>query len=329
MIQKTKTISVVMCTYNGAKYLKEQLDSIINQTYPIFELIIQDDCSTDTTMILLDEYKKGYPFIQIHNNEKRKGINGNFFSAIEKATGDYIAISDQDDIWELDKLEKQMDAIADKLLCFCFSVPFSDTVKVGADLRIPNFEIERMLYISAIAGHTMLLSRQLLPLIPAKQKLSQEFVYDFIIQIVAAAYESISFCSSTKVNHRRFLGAATYTPIQNYSKSLSNILSNIKRTFSLYKELRPAIKQRLFNITELLSSLSIESKSKNSALKLAKYQMSNSIQDFILMEFYCVKYRDHLFYTKEKNQFLAVLRAFYFPISCSDYFRWMSKSCKK
>ena len=45
-----KSVSVVMCTYNGAKYIREQLDSIINQTYPIFEIIIQDDCYTDDTV---------------------------------------------------------------------------------------------------------------------------------------------------------------------------------------------------------------------------------------------------------------------------------------
>ena len=51
-----KKVSVVMCTYNGAKYIREQLDSIINQTYPIFEIIIQDDCSTDDTVDIIREY---------------------------------------------------------------------------------------------------------------------------------------------------------------------------------------------------------------------------------------------------------------------------------
>jgi len=52
-----------MCTYNGAKYIREQLDSIINQTYPIFEIIIQDDCSTDDTVDIIREYAETHSFI--------------------------------------------------------------------------------------------------------------------------------------------------------------------------------------------------------------------------------------------------------------------------
>ena len=99
-----KTVSVVMCTYNGAPYLRQQLDTIINQTYPIHELIVQDDQSTDDTMAILVEYAARYPFMQIHRKQQRKGINDNFYSAMAYATGDYIALSDQDDIWHSNKL---------------------------------------------------------------------------------------------------------------------------------------------------------------------------------------------------------------------------------
>ena len=68
-----------MCTYNGEKYIREQLDSIVAQTYPIHELIIQDDCSTDKTFDILTEYKSKYQIIQIYRNTQNKGINPNFF----------------------------------------------------------------------------------------------------------------------------------------------------------------------------------------------------------------------------------------------------------
>ena len=54
--KKTKNVSIILCTYNGARFLREQLDSIVNQTYPIYELIIQDDCSTDSTESIAKEY---------------------------------------------------------------------------------------------------------------------------------------------------------------------------------------------------------------------------------------------------------------------------------
>ena len=59
-----KRVSVVLCTYNGEKYIREQLESIVSQTYPIHELLIQDDCSTDATPLIIEEYKEKYPFIR-------------------------------------------------------------------------------------------------------------------------------------------------------------------------------------------------------------------------------------------------------------------------
>ena len=95
-----KTVSVVMCTYNGEKYLREQMDSILAQTYPIHEIIVCDDCSTDGTMNILQEYATKFPFIKVHRNTRNKGCNQNFhdiFYQVSKKV-DYIAISDQDDI---------------------------------------------------------------------------------------------------------------------------------------------------------------------------------------------------------------------------------------
>ena len=123
--KKTKNVSIILCTYNGARFLREQLDSIVNQTYPIYELIIQDDCSTDSTESIAKEYVEKFPFIKFVKNETNKGINLNFFSAISRATGEYIAISDQDDIWELNKIEKQIDCIGDHLFCAGLTKPFS------------------------------------------------------------------------------------------------------------------------------------------------------------------------------------------------------------
>mgnify|MGYP003081550613 FL=1 len=63
-----KSVSIVLCTYNGAKYLQEQLDSILAQTYPMHEIIIQDDGSTDNTWQILEKYEEKYPLIHIYHN---------------------------------------------------------------------------------------------------------------------------------------------------------------------------------------------------------------------------------------------------------------------
>lgn len=72
------SISVVMCTYNGDKYLEQQIDSILCQTYPIHELIIQDDCSTDRTVTIIEAYQKRDPRVKLYINEAPLGFNYNF-----------------------------------------------------------------------------------------------------------------------------------------------------------------------------------------------------------------------------------------------------------
>lgn len=70
-----KTVSVVMCTYNGERFLREQLDSILAQTYPLREIIIQDDGSTDATPAICREYEARYPIVRFIQNEHNLGYN--------------------------------------------------------------------------------------------------------------------------------------------------------------------------------------------------------------------------------------------------------------
>ena len=67
-------VNVLISTYNGEKYLRQQLDSILAQTYPIQELIVQDDCSTDATLAILQEYEAKVPFIQVIENTHNLGF---------------------------------------------------------------------------------------------------------------------------------------------------------------------------------------------------------------------------------------------------------------
>lgn len=100
-------ISIVISSYNGSSHIIEQLDSIRNQTRTPDEVLICDDCSTDSTPEIVNKY------IKIHSlnnwriviNQENKGWKRNFIDGIEKSTGDLIFTCDQDDIWRTDKLE--------------------------------------------------------------------------------------------------------------------------------------------------------------------------------------------------------------------------------
>lgn len=101
------TVSIALCTYNGEKYLSEQLNSYLLQTRLPDELIICDDCSTDSTTSILNSFKKRASFsVLINRNEKTLGSTGNFEKAISLCSGDIIFLSDQDDVWMPEKIEE-------------------------------------------------------------------------------------------------------------------------------------------------------------------------------------------------------------------------------
>ncbi|MDR2423258.1 MAG: glycosyltransferase family 2 protein [Prevotellaceae bacterium] len=102
---RQKLISVALATCNGEKFIREQLNSILWQTYPNFEIVIADDCSTDSTPEILKEYAEKYPNVSIYPNVQKVGMVKNFEKALRHCKGDFIAFADQDDIWLPDKLQ--------------------------------------------------------------------------------------------------------------------------------------------------------------------------------------------------------------------------------
>ena len=104
-----------MATYNGERFIREQLESIARQTLSPFELIVTDDNSSDRTVEIIRDFARSAPFpVRVHRNEKRLWYRENFFSAASRCTGDLIAFSDQDDVWLDEKLAKCANALRDE-----------------------------------------------------------------------------------------------------------------------------------------------------------------------------------------------------------------------
>lgn len=97
-------ISVAMTSFNGEKYIQKQLDSILNQTLKVDEIIVCDDGSTDRTIEILKQYP-----VTLYQNEKNLGYRLNFKKAMELCSGDFVFLCDQDDIWYENKVEKMVD----------------------------------------------------------------------------------------------------------------------------------------------------------------------------------------------------------------------------
>ena len=113
-METTQKIDILLATYNGEKYIKEQLDSILNQTYKNIRILINDDASTDNTANIIREYEKMYPHIikPIYQtiNQYKLGIGISKTFLYPKAKGEYIALCEGDDYWtDKNKLQIQID----------------------------------------------------------------------------------------------------------------------------------------------------------------------------------------------------------------------------
>lgn len=154
-------VSIALCTYNGDRFLQEQIESILLQTYVNISLVIVDDFSTDNTRLILSEYS-GLSRCQIYYNDRNIGSTKSFEKCISLCTGDIIALSDQDDIWELFKIERMLGAHGDNTLLYHDSQLFSAddpglSEKVSDTYNFVKGECNlSFIFKNCIPGHSMM-----------------------------------------------------------------------------------------------------------------------------------------------------------------------------
>jgi hypothetical protein len=211
-------IGIVLCTYNGERYLAAQLDSILAQERLPDEVLVQDDGSSDRTLAILDSYAAKVPFtFNVVRNPQNLGFVRNFEQAIKRCGADVIAMSDQDDYWRSDKL-KTMEQIfrSDARV----SVLFSEAEMVDDRLAPLGYGLLRALSVSdtdleRIRRHDflpVLLRRNLAP--GATMALRAERAHKMLpvpegayhdewLTVVAAAFHELGFCAEPLIRYRQ------------------------------------------------------------------------------------------------------------------------------
>ena len=249
MNQEFKKISVVMCTFNGAKYLAEQLDSILAQSYSNIEIIVVDDCSTDNTFEILKNYQPKDSRIQVFQNSKNLGFVQNFSKAISLATGDYIALADQDDIWKPYKLEKFANDIQNHLLIYSDAVLIApDGQSLNRELTRPNDHLvsghcnQAFLFKNCVSGNTLMFKRELLQYILPIPNVS---FHDIWIAFIASSLGTIAYTEEALVYYRRHESQVTNTQKEK-KKGLSCLLQTPKRKIEKSRQKTNEI-QRILN----------------------------------------------------------------------------------
>lgn len=231
------TCLVLMCTYNGERFLREQIESILSQEGVAVSIRIADDCSSDSTVKILDEYAVKYPNISYSVNTSNKNFTYNFIDllfSVKDTSFDYYAFSDQDDIWMPDKLQRAIRMIGEKGqqhdgTLYCSNLYVADIqgrpVGLEEDESIRKTNRCTYLYENICTGCTMVFDKrfmeQCVKYYPQGIRLHDHWF--FLIAVYTAAW---IYDSDSRILYRQH--------IDNQVGSKSNIDSSLSAQFSRF-----------------------------------------------------------------------------------------------
>ena len=206
-------VSIALCTYNGEKYVREQLESLLHQSYSNLEIIISDDASSDDTRRIIEDYRSNRQ-VKIFFQPNNLRITNNFEFAMLQATGEYVTFADQDDIWLPEKIEELYFAIGDKNLVYCDSKLMDEQSnklnKKISDLRnmYSGNETTGFVFSNVVWGHAMMISKNLLPYVLPVPK---DIPYDIWIAFKAATLGGIKYLNKPLTLYRQHATSDTKT----------------------------------------------------------------------------------------------------------------------
>jgi glycosyltransferase involved in cell wall biosynthesis len=219
-------ISILLAAYNGEKYIAEQIESLLSQTYQDFKLYINDDKSTDSTYAIITKYAQEFPnkIIASQNEENAGSAKHNFLQMMIEHKNDYVMLCDQDDIWLPDKILKSFARIKDMEKEYGAAAPilvYTNLTVVKDNLEVIEYSYEKMsnksfdksslnfaVAMNNVAGCTAMYNRALSDLILPVQaqacaKAEYIVMHDWWLYLIAAAFGKISAIHYPTILHRQ------------------------------------------------------------------------------------------------------------------------------
>lgn len=212
-IAEQQLVSIALCTYNGENFLVKQLESLLSQSYKNIEIIAVDDCSGDNTWDILRDYAARDNRLFISQNAKNIGYTRNFEKAIKLCKGSFIALADQDDIWEISKITILMESVSDHVLVYHNS-DFVDAKSerigestMGSRLRMYQGQSCLPFILSnCISGHAALFSKELLKYL---MPFDERFYHDWWLAYVAFNIGKVKYVDEVLVHYRQHQASIT------------------------------------------------------------------------------------------------------------------------
>ena len=209
-------IDILMATYNGEKYLKEQIESILNQTYTNFRLIISDDCSTDRTRDIIKEFENKDNRIISYFQKQNLGYVKNFEFLLTKVENEIYMLSDQDDVWNDTKVEhtysklKECDAdivftdlevVNEKLETIYPS--FNDFMLLSRKIKKYGNDYKMQYLYNCVTGCTLMSKKKFLDKILPIPTYSKYAIHDTWIGIIVSIYGKIAYLDEKTIKYRQ------------------------------------------------------------------------------------------------------------------------------
>jgi len=233
-------VDILLATYNGEKYLEEQLQSILSQTHQNFRLIIRDDLSSDATPRIIEKYAKAHPDkIQSIASKENLGVKRNFSALMETSQAAYVMFADQDDCWMQDKITKTLETMKCAELKYGVMTPLlvhSDLIVTDENMQqiAPSFwehtnikpnsflGLNRFLTQNMVTGCTMMLNKSLRQLAyPIPQ---DSPMHDWWVALVASAFGKIEILNEPTLFYRQHssntLGAKKFGSVNHIKERL-------------------------------------------------------------------------------------------------------------
>lgn len=154
-------VSIVMPSYNSAKFIEKSIDSVLNQTYKNWELLVIDDCSSDNSLELVEKYTQIDSRIKLITNEKNLGVAESRNRGLAEAKFSYVAFLDSDDVWDQNKLQIQVDFMIANKAAISFTQYYRINEldeKIGEVNRIP----EKVDYFDLLKGNSIAMSTSMM-----------------------------------------------------------------------------------------------------------------------------------------------------------------------
>lgn len=243
-----KKVAVIMSTYNGEKFVAEQLDSILNQTYSNIEIIIRDDGSKDNTVNIIKEYQKQYKNIKLYEG-KNLGFIKSFFELLKLAEADYYAYADQDDVWLQNKIRLAVNSL-NKLdntkpnMAFGNSDYYDENMKfLSRGPRNKKYSFLTALFACVTQGMTMTVNKKTRDMIIENMPKSC-FFHDWWTYLLCIGMGNVAYDNETVVKYRRRKENAT-SEGQGYIRLLIWRVKNL-----LFKDGMRDIKQQMINFKD-------------------------------------------------------------------------------